>query len=303
MKQLAFKSFDDKNISYCLWDDVKSPKAVVQIIHGMAEYVARYDDFAKFLNSKGYIVIGDDHRGHGQTEGESNLGITDKNCFDSTIKDIEMLSNKALSDFKLPLFVLGHSYGSFLTQKYIQLYSEKIEGVVLSGSAWMGSGLVKFGKLIANLQGALIDHKKPAKLISKLSFGAFSNPFKDSDLPNRWLSRDQEVVKKYNDDVYCGYVMSIGFQVSFMNAVTKLYTEEGLNSIRKDLPIMIMSGSLDPVGGNGKLVTKLYNIYHNLGIEDLNIKLYEEARHEILNEINKQEVYEDVLNFFNSKLK
>lgn len=303
MKQLSFKSFDGKEISYCLWEDVKSPKAVVQIIHGMAEYVERYDDFAKFLNSKGFIVLGDDHRGHGRTEGEQNLGITDKNCFDNTIKDIETLSDKAIAQFKLPLFILGHSYGSFLSQRYIQLNSDKISGVILSGSAFMGSALVKMGKLIANLQGAFIDHKKPAKLISKLSFGAFSNPFTDSDLPNRWLSRDQEVVRKYNDDVFCGYVMSIGFQVSFMNAVTALCKEQELAKIRKDLPVYIISGTLDPVGGNGKLVAKLYDIYSGLGIKDLNIKLYDDARHEILNETNKQEVYDDILAFLEARVK
>lgn len=303
MKQLSFKSFDGKEISYCLWDDVKSPKAVVQIIHGMAEHVARYDNFAKFLNSKGYLVLGDDHRGHGLTAGEANLGITDANCFTDTLKDIETLSNKALSDYKLPLFIFGHSYGSFLSQKYIQQFSEKIEGIVLSGSAWMGSGLVKVGKLIAGMQGALIDHSKPANLIAKMSFGAFSKPFTDTDMVNRWLSRDPEQVKKYNDDKFCGYVMSIGFQVSFFRSVTKLYTTEGLNSIRKDLPMLIVSGALDPVGGDGKLVTKLYNTYCDLGIQDVSMKLYEEARHEIINETNKEEVYQDILTFYDSKLK
>ena len=246
MKELSFKSFDNKEIAYCLWDDVKEKKAVVQIVHGMAEHILRYDDFAKFLNSNGYIVIGDDHRAHGRTEGESRRGISDKNCFDNTVRDLEMLSDIAIKKYKLPLFVLGHSYGSFLTQKYIQLRSDRIKGAVLSGSAFMGSALVKLGKLIANLQGAFIDHEKPAKLISKLSFGAFSNPFKDSDLPNRWLSRDQEIVKKYNADTYCGYVMSIGFQVSFMNGVTKLYTAEGLNNIRKDRRYLSRR-ALDPV--------------------------------------------------------
>jgi alpha-beta hydrolase superfamily lysophospholipase len=303
MQRLTFKSFDGKDISYVLWEDVKSPKAIVQIVHGMAEYIDRYDDFAKFLNSKGYVVIGDDHRGHGQTEGEKNLGVATKTCFDDTIKDLEMVSDIALAKYKLPLFVIGHSYGSFLTQRYIQLYSEKIEGAILSGSAWMGSGLVKMGKLIANIQGALIDHNKPAKLIAKMSFGAFSNPFTDTDMENRWLSRDPALVKKYNEDKYCGYVMSVGFQVSFMRSVTKLYVKEGLDSIRKDLPLMLASGALDPVGGAGKLVTKLYEVYQSIGMKDISIKLYEDARHEILNETNKQEVYSDFLAFLDKNLK
>lgn len=303
MKKLNFKSFDNTEIAYCLWDNVKSPKGIIQIVHGMAEYVARYDNFAKFLNSKGYIVFGDDHRGHGDTAGEANLGVTNKNCFTDTVSDISTLTDKIIEKYKLPLFIFGHSYGSFLCQRYIQLYSGKIQGVVLSGSAWMGSGLVKMGKMLANFQGAFIDHKKPAKLISKLSFGAFSNPFTDTDMKNRWLSRDKDVVKSYNDDVYCGYVMSIGFQVSFMNNVTKLNNRESLEKIRKDLPIFITSGSLDPVGGNSKLVRKLYEMYTELCIKDVSIKIYDNARHEILNEINKDEVYADMLNFFDTKLK
>lgn len=302
MKKLNFKSFDDTVISYCVWNEVEKPKAIVQIVHGMAEYIARYDHFAKYLNSLGYIVLGDDHRGHGDTAGEDNLGITDSNCFENTLKDLAMLSDIARDKYKLPLFIFGHSYGSFLSQAYIQKYSGKIAGVVLSGSAFMASGLVKIGKSIANLQSAILDNYKPAKLIAKLSFGSFSNPFKDSDLENRWLSRDQELVKKYNADKYCGYVMSIGFQSSFMSAIVKLYSKELLNSIPKDLPIMIASGALDPVGGAGKLVNKLYNVYKEAGLENVTLKLYPEARHEIINEINKEEVYNDISTFYDNIL-
>jgi len=163
----------------------------------------------------------------------------------------------------------------------------------------MNTGLVAFGRFIAKCQELIFGPKKPANLIAKLSFGAYDKQFKSENQPFAWLTRDVETVKKYIADEFCGaaYTMSIGFQKSFFCGLKTVYTEEALESIPKTLPILISSGDKDPVGTNGAMVKRLYEEYKSRGIADLSIKLYPDARHEILNEINKDEVYADFLAF------
>ena len=299
MKEFTLSTFDNTDIACYLWDDVADPIAVVQIAHGMGEHCGRYDDFAKFLNANGYMVIAEDHRGHGKTSGYDNRGIVEGDSYNDTVSDMIALTNYAEKKYKLPVVLFGHSYGSFLTQAYIERNGENIVGAILSGSAYMNTGLVAFGRFIAKVQELFFGPKKPANLIAKLSFGAYDKQFKSENQPFAWLTRDVEVVKKYIADEFCGaaYTMSIGFQKSFFCGLKTVYTEEALESIPKTLPIMVASGDKDPVGSNGAMVSRLYEEYKSRGIEDLTIKLYPDARHEILNELNKDEVYADFLAF------
>jgi len=227
--------------------------------------------------------------------------MADIDCFNDTVTDMIQLTDYAKDKYKLPVVLLGHSYGSFLAQSYIQRNGENIAGVVLSGSAFMGTTLVKLGRIIAEVQNYFYGPDKPAKLIAKMSFGAYDKPFAAEKQKFAWLSRDPEVSKKYLADPYCGghFVMSIGFQLSFFKGLGTLYTDAGLNAIPQELPILVISGDKDPVGGNGKLVTMLYEKYKAVGLKNTEFKLYPDARHEILNETNKDEVYADVLSFVN----
>ncbi|NCA67124.1 MAG: alpha/beta hydrolase [Clostridia bacterium] len=301
MKEFKLKSFDGTEIACYLWDEVKKPIGIVQIAHGMGEHCPRYDHFATYLNNNGYIVIADDHRGHGKTCGYDNRGIVEGDSFGDTISDMIHLTAYAKEKYKLPLLLLGHSYGSFLSQGYIQKNGANIAGVVLSGSAYMNIPLTKIGKAIAMIQAYLFGNDKPAKLIGKMSFGAYDKPFAAEKQAFAWLSRDPEVSKKYIADPFCGarFAMSLGFQVSFFKGLGKIYTLDGLNAIPKTLPVLIVSGDKDPVGADGKLVTRLYEEYKTLGLAKTEFKLYPEARHEILNETNKEEVYSDILSFIN----
>ena len=296
-----FKLVSDGSEFACyLWNQVENPVAVVQIAHGMGEYCGRYDDFASFLNKNGFIVVAEDHRGHGKTCGEmENLGKVEGDSYHDTIGDMIALTKYAEMKFKLPIVLIGHSYGSFLAQGYIEKNGAALAGVILSGSAYMNNSQVAFGRVVAKLQNALFGGRKPAKLIAKLSFGAYDKQFKSENQPFAWLTRDKDVVKKYIEDAYCGaaYTMSIGFQKSFFYGLKSVYQSAELKKIPKELPVFIASGDKDPVGGNGALVSKLYEEYKALGLTDLDIKLYPDARHEILNEINKEEVYADFLAF------
>lgn len=298
MKEIIFEGYKNYPLNLAVWDEVDNPKGVVQLLHGMAEHIGRYDDFALFLNSKGYIVLGDDHRGHGKTCGVDNLGkVPEGDCFFDTVQDELLITRYASEKYKLPVIVFGHSYGSFLTQSYIQKGSASIAGAVLCGSACQNGLDVKAGRIISNIQCSLLGKDKPAKLIKKLSFGAYDAQFITENKEFAWGNRDEEQRVKYLNDSMCNATLSLGFYKSFFKALCKIYRSKNLSNIRKDLPLFIVSGDNDPVGGNGKLVSKLYNKYIDAGLANVSMKLYAGARHEILNEINKDEVYADVLDF------
>lgn len=298
MKTEKFKSFDGTVLQCYLWDNVRNAKGVVQISHGMAEHARRYDDFANYLNQNGFIVFADDHRAHGMTSTKQSAkgvkGYHKGNIYFDTVQD-ECAITKMLKDrYNLPVIYLGHSYGSMVGQRYIEECKD-YTGAVLSGSAMMKGAILSTGAAVANLQYKTLGGEKTGKLLDKLSFGNYNKPFKADKIPFAWLSRDKEQVKKYILDEQCGNVMSIAFFKFFLCGLKESYKKENLAKIDVNKPIAIFSGEKDPVGGNGKLVNKLYNQYKTLGVKDLSVKLYPDARHEILNEVNRAEVYADFL--------
>ena len=294
MREGYFESFDKTKIYYYEWDDVESPKGVVQIIHGMAEHAFRYDEFARQLNKAGYIAFADDHRAHGKTAGKENLGKYDgQDLFEDTLQD-EIFISKMLKKYNLPLFVFGHSYGSFLTQAYIEkcnLY----EKAILCGSALMKNKLdVKLGKIIAKITMKNKGKDAPAKLIEKMSFNAYNKKFKSG----YWINSDEEEGKKYYEDEFCGKPFSCKFYYDFFSAFDRIYKKEYVEQIDKDKSLLLIAGKQDPVGNMSKSVVKLYEFYLNLELKNVKLKLYDDARHEILNEPKiKQQVYQDVIDF------
>ncbi len=298
MKNEKFDSFDGTVLQCYVWDEVRNPKAVVQISHGMAEHARRYDDFARFLNDNGYIVFADDHRAHGMTSTKESAkgvkGYHKGEIYMDTVRDEVAITSFLKERFGLPVIYFGHSYGSMVGQRYIQECKEH-SGAILSGSAMMKGALLNTGCMIIGAQYKLCGGEKTGKFANNLTFGSYNKPFKKEKLPNAWLTRDREQVKKYILDEQCGQVMSVAFFKWFLTGLKTAYKKENLAKIDKTKPIGIFSGDKDPVGGKGKLVKKLYEQYKNLGVKDVSIKLYPDARHEILNEINNKEVYADVL--------
>jgi alpha-beta hydrolase superfamily lysophospholipase len=260
----------------------------------MAEHARRYDDFAAFLNKNGFLVFADDHRAHGNSVKKGGLGYAEGDVFEDTVKDEIFITDYLAETYKLPVVVVGHSYGSFLTQRYIEC-DGKAAGVLLSGSACMAGALLNVGNTIANCQSKIFDGKKKAKLLDGMSVGGYDKKFKKEKTKFAWLSRDTAVGKKYFFDEHCGFTMSIAFYKSFFNGLKTVYQPENLAKIAKDQKLAIFSGTADPVGGkNAVLVKKLYEQYKALGLSPA-LKLYDNARHEILNETNKSEVYADFL--------
>ncbi len=298
MKQLFLKAFDDTEIGIDIWDEVENPIGCVQIAHGMAEHPDRYDAFAKVLNSYGYIVAADDHRGHrrGAINGEN--GMTYGDSWNQTLEDMNTLCDYLKTTYGKEVFLLGHSYGSFLSQRFVELHSDKLAGCILSGTAHMKNALIAAGKFIASLQALFIGEHKMGKLINKLSFGSYNKPFVDQGQDFAWLSRDKEQVAKYEADPDCGYVLCIGYYLSFFRGVMNMYGEDA-KSISPDFKIMIAVGSDDPVSNRAVLATKLNDFYLGLGLKP-EYKVYPGARHEILNETNNEEVYADFIKFINN---
>ncbi len=293
MKELYLDTYDGYQLYVSIWDDVKDPKGVVLLAHGMAEHIARYDDFSKYLNEAGYIVVGDDERGHGHST--PTLGVVQGDSFNQTIEDKKMLCEYIAKTYALPIVLFGHSYGSFVSQGFLERHSRLIQGCVLCGTSYMKTLLMTMALGISTLMSSFIEADKPAKLIEKLSFGSYSKAFPE-ETPFNWLSRNMDNVKAYEADPACGMTMSMGFYQSFFSGVNKLYTDEKMATIDKNLPILIAVGEKDPVSDMSKNATRLYDFYLEKGL-NVTYKVYRDDRHEILNEVDKDVVYKDMLDF------
>ena len=289
---MIFKSFDGKEIYVHEWLNVQNPKGVVQIVHGMTEHAARYAPFAAYLNEHGYLVVADDHRGHGKTDPDS-LGFCPGDMFADTVKDEAALTDHYKSLYPgLKYFLFGFSYGSFLAQSYIGKYGDKLDGAVIGGSNHKKDFEVYLGSVVAHLKGA----KKPAKLIEKLSFGAYAKKFAD----RQWLSADADNNGTYAQDPFCGFTCSNRFYRDFFKGLKSLYTKKYIAGLKKDLPVLLVSGKDDPVGNMGKGVKKLHKFYtEKAGMKNVELVLFENSRHEFLNEkTDREKKWGTVLGFF-----
>lgn len=294
MRKEVIIGFENKDLTCYFWDEVKKPKAVVQIIHGMQEHAKRYSNFAEFLNKNGYIVFASDLRGHGETAGNvMDLGHTNGDIFKEIVSDQVIITQKLKEQYNLPVYVLGHSFGSFIAQRYVQVCNLS-DKVVICGSAYTNTLLMKAANIIAHLTGLFKGNHATAKLIEKLSFGSYAKQFEDGN----WLCSDNQVFLDYKADPYCGTPFPACFYKSMFKNITKNYKD--LKLITPEQKIMLIAGTNDPVGGkNASLVKKLYNVYTKNKVK-VELKLYENDKHEILNGTNKEQVFADVLEFYNN---
>lgn len=294
MKHMELRTFDDKINTVSVWDEVDNKIGAVVIVHGMAEHADRYDDFAKRLNREGYVVLADNHRGH-KFNPDGERGIVAPDSFENSVRDIKSVVDYAKQTYGVEVALLGHSYGSFLSQRYLELYADTVVCCVLSGTAYMKGALVGMGKIIAGLQRFFVGGEKTGKLIDKMSFGAYNKPFESQGQRFAWLSRDRKKVAEYEADEYCGYPLSIDYYYYFFRSVQNMYSD-AVKSVPSEMPILIAIGSDDPVSNKGVLAEKLYKFYLQNGL-NVELKVYPGARHEILNEINRAEVYNDFVAF------
>ncbi|WP_245629970.1 alpha/beta hydrolase [Domibacillus robiginosus] len=305
----TFSSDDGVDLFASKWikGEQQKPRALVQIAHGMAEYIMRYDSFAKELAAQNIFVYGNDHRGHGETAKLANSYgyFSDENGFEKVLQDMRTLTTIMEKEYPdVPIFLFGHSMGSFLSRRYIQLFGDKLSGVVLCGTGGNPGIIGKVGAMIASREKKRKGSTVPSPLLNKLTFGNFNKAFRPNRTEFDWLSRDEKQVDKYIEDSMCGGVFSSGFFFDFLNGLGTVHKKQNVSSVPLDLPIFLISGSRDPVGGkSGKGVLQTFKSFKQIGSKDVRYKLYKEARHELLNEINKDEVQMDIINWINDHLR
>jgi alpha-beta hydrolase superfamily lysophospholipase len=286
-----------------------APKAVLHIVHGMAEHSLRYERLALRLNEEGIEVWAADQRGHGKTAdpGVNDPGkggllghCADRDGFSRVTADINAINKAIRNEYPgIPLFLLGHSWGSFIVQNYIETWGGtaspdnnpvRLAGCALSGTRGPGGPDLRLGASLMAFVAFLEGGRGRSRLARALSDGAFNKPFRPNRTGVDWLSRDEKEVDAYVNDPLCGQLCSAGFYRDMTAALTRLHQQEALDKIRRDLPIYVFSGSADPAGKMGETTTALVTAYRALGIKDLEFVLYPDARHEPLNETNREEV-------------
>ncbi|MBS6508905.1 MAG: alpha/beta hydrolase [Paraclostridium bifermentans] len=309
ISNFTFKGEEDTDIYVYKYEPIEKENinGIVQISHGMSEEGGRYKKFANYLTNNGYIVYINDHRGHGKSaENINRIGIlAEKDGIHCIVKDLNKLTKIIKTENNgLPIFLFSHSMGSFAAQKYIIDFSEDIDGVILSGTNGLHGIEVDLGFLVAKVMSKIQGREKKAYLIDKLAFGGFNKKFKPNKSEFDWLSRDFKEVEKYIENEYCGVVFSNGYFYDLFKLFKEIRNINNFKKINSKLPIYIFAGDKDPVGKFGKGVTKLYENYKKVGIENVEFKLYSGGRHEMLNEINKDEVINDTINWIkqNNKL-
>lgn len=287
----------------CLPDG--QPRAVVQIAHGIAEYIDRYDDFMSFLAENGFVAVGNDHLGHGRSaQSRDELGFfAEENGWDCVVEDMDNLRDLIRLEYSdLPYIFFGHSMGSFLTRTYIIKHPDKYDGVILSGTGHQSKALVLTGYAAAAAAVKLNGPRGDGKLLNDIAFGTYNHkvPFQMTDFD--WLSRDWEMVKKYINDPLCGFVAKAGLYRDMMGGIKFVTDQNNIDKMNKEIPVYFMSGDHDPVGDYGKGVERAYRAFCRAGLEDVFMRLYPGGRHEMLNETNRGQVYQDVLDWLCEKL-
>lgn len=274
-------------------------KAVMQIAHGMVEYIERYDEFARFFAKRGFLVVGHDHLGHGASVwSESEWGyFTPKKPSETVVADIYQVTRIVRSQYPdCPYFILGHSMGSFLLRRYLTLHSEDVNGAVLCGTGSQPDLATRFGMAVCCLIGTFRGGHYRSRFLTAAAFGKPYERFdKDgTDTANSWLSKNEESVKAYYKDPRCTFLFTVNGYYGLFSTVCYDNQMKNIRKIRKNLPVFFIAGADDPVGNFGEGVKKAYAQYRQAGIRDVKMKLYPNDRHEILQENDREQIFEDV---------
>ncbi|MFX1394100.1 MAG: alpha/beta fold hydrolase [Promethearchaeota archaeon] len=315
MKSSTFTYIDQDKIKIFVykWEPDTTPKAAIQLSHGLAEHAKRYERLADVLCNEGFVCYANDHHGHGRTAGdltkatlEGNAGVLGPNGWRGVVNSMHELTKIIKTENpNIPLFLIGHSMGSWLTQDYMQEWGDELNGVILSST--MGkirASVIKSGKILLKSEIEKLGPDTPNEVLNKANFASYNLEWDNEEGATgfEWLSRDKAEVQKYVDDPWCGFIAPTRLWLEFLYGFEKIWDEENEKKIPKNLPIFMIAGTLDPVSTKTKTIQALIKRYNGYGIKDVSYKFYKDARHEVFNEINREEVYKDVINWLNSHL-
>lgn len=306
-EELSFKSRDgETNIHAIRWIPEGEPRAILQIVHGMQEYIDRYDEFARFLAERGILVTGNDHLGHGQSISENgSYGYFCK--YDAAtvlVRDVHRLKKMNQEKYPgVPYIILGHSFGSFVTREYISRYGTGIDSVIIMGTGMTPGAVIGVSKCLCKIQKLFLGDKHKAKMLNNIAFGTYLDKIDNPRTEFDWLSHNEADIDKYIANPANNFMFTVNGFSTMAELLSRVQNPKKMGRIPKELPILLIAGKEDPVGSYGAAVEQLYNIYKNeLKIKSVELKLYDGLRHEILNEIGKEAVYEDLLNWINKRI-
>ena len=304
-ENIYFESRDGvSKLHAIVWsDETKKPIGILQIIHGMAEYIDRYDDFARFMVEKGFVVVGDDHLGHGDSVGENGTFgyFCKKDPATVLVRDEHRLKKLMEDKYKgVPYYILGHSMGSFIARNYLNRYGSGIQGMIVMGTGNQSKALLSASKVLVGLTGFFCGEKHVAKFINKLAFGTYNRAIEDAKTNVDWLTKDETIVDKYIADERCGFTFTVNGFRGLFELIYRLQKPKNFVNIPKQIPVFFVSGEEDPVGDYGEGVIGAKNDLVRAGLENVSMKLYPGDRHEILNETDKDIVYQDIYEWLES---
>lgn len=285
------------NIRARCWEPEGTPCGVIQLVHGIAEHVERYDDLANFLNTLGYLVVAEDHMGHGKS-GDSQLarGYFYGGWF-AAVDDSYRLMQDTMKIYPgVPYVLFGHSMGSFIARTILARYPDSgIHGCVICGTGWMPEMVLSMGKSLASLIGKLFGEEKPNQFLHQMMFGSYNKRITNPRTSCDWLTRDAEIVDTYVADPDCGFVASAGLSKDMLSGIQYIQKTDVLAKMDCKLPIYFIAGGDDPVGNYGTGVLQAAEAFKKAGMQNVTCKIYPLCRHEIHNEINKESVYQDIV--------
>ncbi len=300
--QIRYRSADGMTIIHGrIWKpagDQPEIRAILQICHGMSEYIERYEEFATFLASRGFLVAGNDHLGHGESVlDQSRYGFFAKrNGNDCVIADIHRLRRELQQRYpETPYFMLGHSMGSFLVGQYIELHGEGMAGAIIMGTGFPTPVSIIFGMGLCRFLAFLMGWHHRSKIITLLTSGNYNRQFKPNRTPVDWLSKVESVPAEFCSNPKSAFSFTINGYYNMFKGILFMEKKKNMKKIPKSLPLLLVSGAKDPVGGNGRQVIAAYQAYAQAGIRHIQGKLYKDDRHELLNESDRETVYRDLL--------
>lgn len=287
------------------WKPEGEVKAVLQLCHGMVEYIRRYDEFAECMCSRGYYVVGNDHLGHGKSvQSKSEYGFFNEKYGNAcVIGDMHTLRQRTMKKYPdVPYFILGHSMGSLLVRQYIQMYGNGLSGAVLLGVVSdRKKAVLVCGKRLCRLMAVFRGWHYRSRLIDGMVLGSYNKKFKPARTRADWMTSDKEHLDAYVSDPLCSFVFTVNAYYSMFTGMLSMEKKESIYMIPKTLPILFAAGSDDPVGNFGKGVRKIYEQYKAAGLQDVTLRLYAGDRHELLNETDRQQVYQDLFDWLEEK--
>lgn len=303
-----FQTMSDGNeiwVNRWIPDNENEIKGVIQLHHGLSEHSLRYDRLGNVLTELGFVLNAYDMRGHGKTaenaeaKGTGKFGkLADKDGFNRVVEDLHETIDNLKKEYEgKKIVLLGHSFGSFISQAYIEDYGKDIDGCILCGTSGPKGMIVDFGKIIVNIAALFCGKDSVLKSLKQISFGSYNNRIKNPVSDLAWLSQNEDNIKIYEMDKWCGTELTTSFYKDMLTGLKRIHNKNNIKKIPQNLPVMFIYGTDDPVGNYGKSILKLAEIYTNDGLDSVTVKAYENDRHEIFNEADKETVEQDVINW------